>query len=120
MATYFSWTGYFLVMGATVAIYYVIIGVRYYQHDIKALIKSRSQISKRPEKPPPVEQEFVVNHSVAAEILQQENVDESTIVHDCRPETIAAHTQAAEVANMDIPEHVDPQKAGIFWSVKVA
>lgn len=54
MATHLSWTGYFLAVGAAVAIYYVIIGIRYYRQDIKALLNSKSRFWDRPEKPPPV------------------------------------------------------------------
>ena len=54
MATHLSWTGYFLAVGAAVAIYYVIIGIRYYRQDIKAHLNSKSRFWDRPEKPPPV------------------------------------------------------------------
>ncbi|MCE7070919.1 hypothetical protein LZG74_11435 [Dyadobacter sp. CY327] len=53
MATHLSWTGYFFAVGAAVAIYYVIIGIRYYRQDIKALLNSKSRFWDRPEKPPP-------------------------------------------------------------------
>ncbi|KAA0993409.1 hypothetical protein [Dyadobacter aurulentus] len=54
METHLSWTGYFLSVGAAVAIYYVIIGIRYYRQDIRALHNSKSRFWERPEKPPPV------------------------------------------------------------------
>lgn len=56
MATHLSWTGYFLAVGAAVAIYFVIIGIRYYRQDIRALLNSKSRFLERPEKPPPVSQ----------------------------------------------------------------
>nr|WP_295922240.1 hypothetical protein [uncultured Dyadobacter sp.] len=54
MATHLSWTGYFLAVGAAVAIYYLIIGIRYYRQDIKTLLNSKSRFWDRPEKPPSI------------------------------------------------------------------
>ncbi|TLU96995.1 hypothetical protein [Dyadobacter luticola] len=70
MATHLSRTGYFLAVGAAVAIYYVIIGIRYYRQDIKALLNSKSRFWDRREKPPPVSKQEVNQPEETAEPVE--------------------------------------------------
>lgn len=101
MATHFSWTGYFLVVGAAVTIYYVIIGIRYYRQDIKALLQSRSGMSDKPKKPPPVKTggEFPIHEICMAESLEPENLNEELPAQEYKSEMVTVY------ANEPLGEH---------------
>ncbi|MCF0059858.1 hypothetical protein MUK70_11470 [Dyadobacter chenwenxiniae] len=53
MLPHFTWTEYLLTLASLVTVYYAIVGIAFYRHELKSFFSSQNKLWQRADKPPP-------------------------------------------------------------------